>query len=175
MAFVAGQRLEARCSRCKDTTGHIVIVVVDNVPMKVECVACKSVHKYYVPAGQKKKESSSVVSVRSNEERGKAVEQAGKKNAVKQSLTSPRTLSTTANKAKSKKVLNDFEKEELWKKKLMKNFATPKKYRMDEEFSVGDSVEHSVFGVGIVEEIIANDKANFLFKEGYKILKCVAK
>ncbi len=180
MSFVAGQRIEARCSRCKDTTGHVVIVVMNDVPVKVECAACKSVHKYYAPAGQKKKESASVVSVRSNQERGKVVEEVGKKNAYTNSpspSSSSNSFLSSQSKAKTKvkKNLDAFELESLWKKKLMKTYAEPKKYRMDAEVSLGDSVDHSVFGVGIVEEIVADDKANFLFKEGYKMLKCVTK
>ncbi len=169
MAFVAGQRIEARCSRCKDTTGHVVIVVVDEMPMKVECVACKSVHKYYVPAGQKKKESSSVLRVRSDQERGKVVEQAAKQANIKRTPSS--ALSTTI----KKKPVRAEELEALWRNKLMKCYAEPKKYRMDAELCLGDSIEHSLFGAGIVEEIVANDKVNILFKDGYKILKCIVK
>ncbi len=173
MSFVAGQRIEARCSRCKDTTGHIVIVVVDDVPMKVECVACKSVHKFYLPAGQKKKVSSSVLRVRADQERGKVVEQAAKQSSSKSTLSS--TAGRVSASAGKKKTLRADELENLWKNKLMKCYAEPKKYRMDAELSLGDSVEHSLFGTGVVEEVVANDKANILFKDGYKILKCIIK
>lgn len=56
MVASVGQRIEARCTRCKDLTGHIVVSMLNGEIAKVECCACSSVHKYYPPA--KKKEEA---------------------------------------------------------------------------------------------------------------------
>lgn len=55
MTASVGERIEARCTRCKDLTGHIVVSMLNGEIAKVECCACGSVHKYYPPAKKKKK------------------------------------------------------------------------------------------------------------------------
>ena len=52
-AITVGGTIECRCSRCKDITGHIVHVMDGEVPAKVECRACGSVHKYAKPRAAK--------------------------------------------------------------------------------------------------------------------------
>ena len=42
-----GDRIEARCTRCNDITGHVIVALVGGEIVKVECRACGSVHKYY--------------------------------------------------------------------------------------------------------------------------------
>ena len=41
-----GDRIEARCTRCNDITGHVIVALVGGEIVKVECRACGSVHKY---------------------------------------------------------------------------------------------------------------------------------
>ncbi len=48
-----GDRIEARCTRCNDITGHVVVALVGGQIVKVECKACGSVHKYYPPVSAK--------------------------------------------------------------------------------------------------------------------------
>ncbi|MFR6517800.1 MAG: hypothetical protein ACLUPV_00325 [Bilophila wadsworthia] len=38
-----GDRIEARCTRCNDITGHVIVALVGGEIVKVEC-ACGSVH-----------------------------------------------------------------------------------------------------------------------------------
>ncbi|XPV76472.1 MAG: hypothetical protein ACNI27_00765 [Desulfovibrio sp.] len=47
--IIVGGTIECRCSRCKDITGHIIHVMNEEIPQKVECRACGSVHKYAKP------------------------------------------------------------------------------------------------------------------------------
>ncbi len=169
MAYKAGERLNSKCTKCKDITNHIVIVVVDEYPAKVECCACKSVHKYHPPEAVRKKKESGPVRVRSDQSREQVVEKAGRAQAGTSSLS---TFGTSSRKTQAVKT-EDLES--LWRKKMSQNFSEAKQYRMDIEISKGETVEHPTFGAGIVEEIIANDKAQFLFQEGRKILKCIAK
>lgn len=163
MAFVAGQRIESRCTRCKDTTGHIVIVVLDSVPVKVECCACGSVHKYYSPEGKKKTQDTTPLRVRSNQSRNEIVAEASKKNAPTSATSAPKTKQTSSARSS----------EDEWKSVLSKTYAKPKAYNMSVSLGVGESVDHSLFGVGIVQAIVGNDKASILFREGLKVLKCI--
>ena len=37
-----GDRIEARCTRCNDITGHVIVALVGGEIVKVECRACGS-------------------------------------------------------------------------------------------------------------------------------------
>ena len=54
-----GDRIEARCTRCNDITGHVIVALVGGEIVKVECRACGSVHKYYPPATPKEAKGKS--------------------------------------------------------------------------------------------------------------------
>ncbi len=171
MAFSASQRIEARCTRCKDMTSHIVIVVIDNVPAKVECCACKSVHKYYPLAGEKKVKNSAPLRVSANQSRTTAVENRARSEKLASRSSSSTSSSPSARALKAMKESANLE--ELWLAKVNATVASAKEYSPSVEVNVGDSLEHSVFGLGIVEDIVGADKASILFKEGYKTLKCM--
>lgn len=50
----AGDPIEARCTKCRKTTNHVIIAMADDVPAKVECNTCGGQHKYRSPAAAKK-------------------------------------------------------------------------------------------------------------------------
>ena len=56
-----GDRIEARCTRCNDITGHVIVALVGGEIVKVECRACGSVHKYYPPATPKEAKGKTAV------------------------------------------------------------------------------------------------------------------
>ncbi len=170
MSFVAGGRTNARCTRCKDITSHVVVVVVDNLPVKVECCACGSMHKYYAPEANKKKSESTTLRVRANQSREQAVESASKAASVKSTTSSSRASSAKAITLKKGEDL-----EQLWQKKMATSFSEAVKYNMNLEVVAGTVIEHPTFGPGVVVEIVGADKANFLFREGIKTLKCAPK
>ncbi len=171
MAFSASQRIEARCTRCKDLTSHIVIVVVDNVPAKVECCACGSIHKYYPPAGEKKPKNTSPLRVSANQTRATAVENRAKS---EKQTRAPRATSALSPSSKALKAMKESaDLEQLWLDRINNTVAQAKEYSPSLEVAINDIVEHSVFGAGIVDDIVGSDKASILFKEGYKVLKCV--
>ena len=69
-----GDRIEARCTRCNDITGHVIVALVGGEIVKVECRACGSVHKYYPPATPKEaKGKTAVCRVKAGETRKEAV------------------------------------------------------------------------------------------------------
>lgn len=51
--YAAGDPIEARCTKCRKITNHIIVAVADEVPVKVECNTCKGQHKYRKPAVRK--------------------------------------------------------------------------------------------------------------------------
>ena len=50
----AGDPIEARCTKCRKITNHVVIAMAETVPAKVECNVCSGQHKYRPPAAAKK-------------------------------------------------------------------------------------------------------------------------
>ena len=46
-------------------------------------------------------------------------------------------------------------------------------YAMDSSFKVNTVIKHPVFGLGLVEKIIAPRKIEVLFEEGRKLLRCL--
>lgn len=50
----AGDPIEARCTKCRKITNHIVVAMGVEAPAKVECNTCKGQHKYRPPAVRKK-------------------------------------------------------------------------------------------------------------------------
>lgn len=56
-----GDRIEARCTRCNDITGHVIVALVGEEIVKVECRACGSVHKYCPSAAPKEAKGKTVV------------------------------------------------------------------------------------------------------------------
>ncbi len=45
----AGDPIEARCTKCRKITNHIVVAMKDAVPAKVECNTCNGQHLYRKP------------------------------------------------------------------------------------------------------------------------------
>ena len=72
-SYSPGQRIEARCTRCRDITGHIIVVVLDGEVAKVECCACGSGHKYYPAENKARPVKERPLRVQSGQERGEAV------------------------------------------------------------------------------------------------------
>lgn len=159
MSTKPGDRLEARCTRCKDITGHIAVVVLDDIISKVECCSCKSIHKYYPPKKEKVAKPASPVRVRADENRTEVVKKKTTRAAPKQEKI------TKAAKAQEEISLQ-------WKTAIAKNPATPVPYAMDGAFELAALIDHSKFGIGMVLAVYAPDKIEVLFEEGIKALRC---
>ncbi len=174
MGFNPGERLEARCTRCKDILGHIIVSMLGDEIAKVECCACGSVHKYYPPAKKKEPKKETTLRVRAGEERNVAVKEKVAKTSYASSATEGKTSTKKAPSAakisKAAKTLQDLQA--AWKKAIETNALTPVPYSMHLEATVDMLVDHSVFGLGVVVETFPPDKAEFLFAEGFKSLRC---
>ena len=51
--LAAGGHIAAKCTKCKDTTNHTIIALVDGKVAKVECNTCGGLHKYRPPTAKK--------------------------------------------------------------------------------------------------------------------------
>ncbi|WP_300848037.1 hypothetical protein, partial [uncultured Bilophila sp.] len=103
-----GDRIEARCTRCNDVTGHVIVALVGGEIVKVECRACGSVHKYYPPATPKAaKVKTAVCRVKAGETRKEAVNAFKPTTTPSTAAASPAALSRSA--AKAQKLADDME------------------------------------------------------------------
>jgi len=48
-----GDPIEARCTKCRKITNHIIVAMDGETPAKVECNTCKGQHKYRKPAAKR--------------------------------------------------------------------------------------------------------------------------
>lgn len=176
MSFTPGQRIESRCTRCKDIMGHVVIAIHNDEIAKVECCACGSVHKYYPPEKKKAAKVEKAVRVRAGAERSDVVKEKSVRPSRTTSATESITKSTTVTKARVKpKELNNEALQEKWRQYVLPQAHKARPYSLNVELSVNDIVEHSSFGIGIVCSLCPPDKAEILFEEGSKNLRCACR
>ena len=45
-----GDTIDARCTKCKKITNHVVVAMVDIKPVDVQCNTCNVTHRYRTPA-----------------------------------------------------------------------------------------------------------------------------
>jgi hypothetical protein len=53
-----GDRIDARCTKCKKIMNHTIVAMVDSRPVRVMCNTCQGQHNYKDPNGPKKPKSS---------------------------------------------------------------------------------------------------------------------
>lgn len=147
-----GDRIEARCTRCNDVTGHVIVALVGGAIVKVECCACGSVHKYYPPATAKSARVPAAAGERKSATGGKP-------------KAAPRGQARIAQAAAAA--------ESAWRTAIERPSAPAAKvYSMTAPLAAGDTVEHPTFGLGSVRAIVAPDKAEILFRDGVRLLRC---
>lgn len=62
--LTAGDIVESRCTRCRVVTNHIIVAMVGDRVVRVQCNTCSGVHNYHGPAAasaERKRESKPVV------------------------------------------------------------------------------------------------------------------
>lgn len=50
----AGDPIDARCTKCRKNTAHIVVTMAAAAPAQVQCSVCSRQHKYRPPSAAKK-------------------------------------------------------------------------------------------------------------------------
>ena len=174
-SFVTGQIIEARCSRCRDVTGHVVMACLDGMPIKVECRACGSVHKYAAPSAAPRPKAETTVRVKAGHGRAEAVDATVKaEKAVERmaSMAAEKKSAPRISKAEQASMRMAEENEQRWSQTMATIVGTAEPYNMNGKFAVRDLVEHPVFGTGVVVELFPPDKMDVLFREGVKRLRC---
>jgi len=142
----AGDIIDARCTRCKEVLNHRIVAMVEEKIVRVECNTCGGAHGYYPPPAAK-------------------AAKAPKKTAAGSSTKSPAT-------PRSRKDPTEADRDE-WAA-LRPNMETERAaaYAMDGKFRMNSLVNHSVFGIGVVKQIIPPNKMQVLFQDGKKLLRC---
>jgi len=165
-----GDFITAKCGRCNDITGHVIMLVLDGQIAKVECKACGSIHKYRnvrLPrAGAK--ERGSVRHVRAGQER----EQGRDLGPGAKSISARATRTGTQSSATPRKSTSVAKLESAWQEAMVRhNTEKPLHYAMSDAYKTQDFLEHPVFGRGEVITV-APGKMDVLFQEGIKTLRC---
>lgn len=144
-----GDRIEARCTRCNDITGHVIVALVGGEIVKVECRACGSVHKYYPPATPKEaKGKTAVCRVKAGETRKEAVNSFKPTSTPSTAAASPAAVSRPP--PKRKRPLRTWSQN--WQRTMNMTAASAPPYAMNESFAVGDVIDHPKFGSGVVRK-----------------------
>jgi len=161
-----GDFITAKCGRCNDITGHVIMLVLDGQIAKVECKACGSIHKYRNVRLPKAGASvrPSVRHVRAGQEREQGRDLGPRPKSGPARVGTP---SGTPRKSASAARL-----ESAWQEAMVRHSAqTPLRYAMSDAYKAQDFLEHPVFGRG--EVITAQPgKMDVLFQEGIKTLRC---
>ena len=172
-SFVTGQIIEARCSRCKDVTGHVVMACLDGMPIKVECRACGSVHKYAAPATERRAKSETTVRVKAGHARAEAVDATVKAEKRVAAAVEKKPAAPRLSRAEQQSARRAEENEQQWNSIMARTVAEPVPYSMTGTFPLRSTVEHPLFGTGVVMELLPPDKMDVMFREGVKRLRCV--
>ena len=128
------------CNRCKMELAHVIFSMIDTRPAKVICKTCRSQHNYRKTEGAPPAKSSP---------------------AARLGMATP----------KSRQPVAVVRTAELWEKKLAASkTASARVYSPKEIFTKGEVINHSKFGMGLVEEIRRHGKILIFFRDGEKIL-----
>lgn len=137
-----GDRIDARCTKCRKTMNHILVAMVDQRPARVKCNTCGGEHNYKDPDAPKKTRAAATTKTKTT-----------------------RVIKTKAN-------IREMERLEWEKLRADMNSSRAVDYSMDGKFNVDALINHPVFGLGLVQEACGSRKIMVLFEEGKKLLRC---
>lgn len=120
--------IEARCTKCRANTNHIIVAMMDDKPAKVQCNTCMRQHKYRPPSVKK--------------------------------TTRQVPAGKSADQKRWEQLCTDTTSE------------TVKSYSMNTSFKVDSLVDHPVFGIGVVQQLVGMRKVEILFESGLKLMRC---
>uniref|UniRef100_A0A831UBK6 Uncharacterized protein n=1 Tax=Geobacter metallireducens TaxID=28232 RepID=A0A831UBK6_GEOME len=142
----AGDYVDAKCTRCRAVLNHTIVAMVGERIVRVQCNTCGGQHNYHPPQEEKKPVERSTAS------------RAGAPRAL--SAGRPRREPLPAGPSE-------------WEQRMEQaDPAAAAPYAMDRSFRSGEIVSHPVFGVGFVLTVTKPNKAEILFRDGVKLLRC---
>jgi BRCT domain type II-containing protein len=56
--LAAGDHITSKCSKCKDSTNHTIVAMVEDKVVRVQCNICNGTHNYRNPTAKKKATST---------------------------------------------------------------------------------------------------------------------
>lgn len=135
-----GKETLSHCTRCKLILAHIIVAM--KTASTPDKVQCKTCKSTHAfkDPGQTKKKTSIDRVI---------------KNAK---------MKTSGRSSQSETILD------IWNKAMSVSTAISQEYSMKTYFKRGDLIAHPVFGQGIVEKLIDNNKIEVLFKDDYRTL-----
>ncbi len=145
-AIGPGDDVEAWCTRCRMNLNHRVIAVVGTDVQRVHCLTCGGDHKYHPPKYEKSRETE--------------------KRAIRVPSTEKGRKPPAAKM--SSKTLGEWT---TFMKDLPSN-ASLRGYSASEAYGAGEFIEHPLFGVGKVLDIVAAERMQVVFRDGRKVLIC---
>ncbi|MCM2358851.1 MAG: hypothetical protein NDI77_11930 [Geobacteraceae bacterium] len=145
----AGDTVEAQCTRCRALLNHTIVAMVEGRVVRVECNTCRGVHNYRPAAAPK-------------------APAAGPKAPA--AATSGRKSEPAPRKAKKDPGAADREEWESLSPTMEQERASA--YDMNGKYRVNGLVQHPVFGLGVVKQVIKPNKMEVLFQAGKKLLRC---
>ena len=149
MKIKVGKEIDAYCTKCKLVLGHTVVAMLGDKPKKVECLTCHGQHMYKASEPKSRKKADS------------------KKAASTSKVEKPRT------KKRTKAELLQEKEKKLWEETLAnKDLSLAKQYSMADSYEFDEVINHVKFGMGIVTNVVNNQKIEVLFKDGYKSMVC---
>lgn len=137
----AGDVIEAQCTRCRALMNHTIVAMVGERVVRVQCNTCDGVHNY------KEAKPARVSAERSTNPKQAAAPRASRKDPG------------AADRAEWIALRPGMQRERA------------KAYAMNGIYKVKDLVEHPLFGLGVVQRVVAN-KVEILFEQGRKLLRC---
>ncbi len=140
-----GDDVEAWCTRCRMNLNHRVVALVGAQIQRVQCLTCRGDHKYYPPKYEK--------------------EAASERKHL-------RVVSTDKERRTGQKAATRSSNEWATFMRDMSPDRSPRLYKVSESYAPGDFIQHPVFGVGKVLDIVGAEKMQVVFEEGRKILLC---
>lgn len=143
----AGDIIDARCTRCRDILNHRIVAMVGDKVVRVECNTCGGVHNYYPPPTAKTVK----------------VPGGGSVTAKKTTTAAPRT---------PKRDPQQSDRDEWLSLRSNMRIDRAIAYTMNGKFRSDDLVDHPVFGLGVVRQIVPPNKMQVLFEDGIKLLRC---
>ena len=138
----AGSTIETKCTRCNGVLNHTIVAMVGEKIVRVECSTCHGLHAYH-PVKVPKDPSAA-------------------KSALKKAATPRKTKVDPEEVARAE-----------WEA-LQPNMDPSKAvtYDMNGTYRLNALLQHSHFGLGIVQLVIPPNKIDVLFQEGKKRLRC---
>ncbi|MBI4966324.1 MAG: hypothetical protein HY913_23800 [Desulfomonile tiedjei] len=140
-----GDDVEAWCTRCRMNLNHRVVAVIGNRVQRVQCLTCGGDHKYYPPKfGTKDEPEKRHLKIAPAEKGRKSVDRVA---------------------AKAQSEWSTFMKD-------MPPDYEPRPYKVSGSYKQAEFIEHPVFGIGRVLDLVGAEKMQVIFKDGRKILIC---